>query len=90
MIYKTNKSIFIIHAEEDKEHGHNGVYIESIEEFLEGISIWAVYRFDLSEKLHQRVKRTNIMYPSENPTNRRNRYLQQHLRSHSTNSRFTF
>lgn len=55
MIYKTNKGIFIIHAEEDKKHGHNGVYIESIEEFLEGISIWAVYRFDLSEKLHQKM-----------------------------------
>ncbi|KIM04342.1 MAG: hypothetical protein KU29_10660 [Sulfurovum sp. FS06-10] len=55
MIYKTDKGIFIIHAEEDKEHGHNGVYIESIEEFLEGISIWAVYRFDLSKKLHQNM-----------------------------------
>ncbi len=55
IVQKTDKGIFIIHSEEDKKNGRDGVYVESIKEFLDGIHIWAVYRFDLSEKLQKEM-----------------------------------
>lgn len=53
IVYKTDKGVSIIHAEEDKIHGYNGVYQESITDFLDGISIWAIYRFDQISKENQ-------------------------------------
>lgn len=55
IVQKTDKGMFIIHAEEDKENGHDGVYVESIKDFLDGIHIWAVYRFNLSLKLEEDI-----------------------------------
>ena len=51
IIQKTDKGIFVIHSEEDKDNGRDGVYVESIKDFLDGIHIWAIYRFNLSETL---------------------------------------
>ncbi len=55
IIFKKDNKVFIIHSEEDKKNGHNGVYVEPIEDFLEGISIWAVYRFNLTSELRKKV-----------------------------------
>lgn len=46
IIQKTNNGVFIIHSEEDKNNNRNGVYRESIQDFLEGIHIWGVYRLE--------------------------------------------
>jgi hypothetical protein len=68
IIQKTDNGIFIIHAEEDKEHGYNGVYNEPIREFLEGIHIWAVYRFDLSLTLQEDVINYALKLKGQNIT----------------------
>jgi len=55
IIFKENNKVFVVHSEEDKKNGHNGVYAEPIEDFLEGINIWAVYRFNLTSELRKKV-----------------------------------
>lgn len=69
IIQKTDKGIFVIHSEEDKENGRDGVYVESIKDFLDGIHIWAIYRFDVSETLENsiieyalKLKNQNIIF----------------------------
>ena len=55
IVHKTDKGVFIIHSEEDKVNGRDGVYTESIKDFLDGIHIWAVYRFNLPLKLENDI-----------------------------------
>jgi hypothetical protein len=66
IIQKKDDGVFIIHSEEDKDHGRNGVYIEPIKDFLDGIHIWAVYRFDLSPKLEEDVISYALKLKSQN------------------------
>ena len=50
LIRQTDKGIFVIHVVEDKETSLNGLYIESLDDFLDKVSIWAIYRYDFSQK----------------------------------------
>jgi hypothetical protein len=72
LISQTDKGTFVIHVVEDKEKSLNGLYIESLGDFLDNISIWAIYRYDFSQKSSKKMmnyidnlKKRNITFDIE-------------------------
>ncbi len=46
IIYKDKNNIYVIHSEDNKRKGFNGVVKEKLQNYLKGIKIWAVYMYD--------------------------------------------
>ena len=46
IIYKDKNNIYVIHSEDNKRKGFNGVVQEKLQNYLKGIKIWAVYRYN--------------------------------------------
>jgi len=72
LIDQTDKGVFVIHVVEDKEKSINGLYIESLGNFLDKVSIWAIYRYDFSETSSKKMmnyiedlKKKNITFDME-------------------------
>ena len=71
-ISQTAKGIFVIHVVEDKEKSLNGLYVESLGEFLDKVSIWAIYRYNFLQKNSKKMmnyiddlKKINITFDIE-------------------------
>lgn len=71
-ISQTDKGTFVIHVVEDKEKSLNGLYIESLGDFLDKVSIWAIYRYNFSQKNSKKLmnyiddlKKKNITFDIE-------------------------
>lgn len=71
-IRETDKGTFVIHVVEDKEKGLNGLYIESLGDFLDKVSIWAIYRYNFSQSNSKKLmnyiddlKKKNITFDIE-------------------------
>jgi hypothetical protein len=62
--YKEGKDVYVIHSEEDEE-GHNGVFKERLESFLDNSPIWAIYRYRLDEKSRKEIVAKAIKYLSK-------------------------
>lgn len=59
--YKEGKDVYVIHSEEDEE-GHNGVFKERLESFLDNSPIWAIYHYRLDEKSRKEIVAKAIRY----------------------------
>ncbi len=70
IIYKDKNNIYVIHSEDNKRKGFNGVVQEKLQNYLKGINIWAVYRYDdiNSTKLISYIlneEQSNILFDME-------------------------
>ena len=70
IIYKDKNNIYVIHSEDNKIKGFNGVVQEKLQNYLKGIKIWAVYRYDDINltKLTSYIleeKKSNILFDME-------------------------
>ncbi|KIM06238.1 MAG: hypothetical protein KU29_08865 [Sulfurovum sp. FS06-10] len=50
IIRKKEDNIFVDHIIDDKEKGIDGIFEEPLANFLNGVSIWAIYRFPFSSE----------------------------------------
>lgn len=55
LLVKRGGVFFVVHSEDDAEHGHYGIYPEPLREFLKDSPVWGVYRFKLSRKTRQKI-----------------------------------
>jgi len=67
IIYKENGKIFVIHSEDSKVKNFNGVVKENLKNYLEGIKIWAVYKYKNidNNKLNEYIvnlQKSNILF----------------------------
>lgn len=55
IIYKKDGEFYVIHSEDDDKSHHNGVFVQTLKDFLDGSPIWAVYRLNLPDRTKQSI-----------------------------------
>lgn len=55
IIVKEGNKIYVLHSEEDEEKNQNGVFKETLHEFLSNSPVWAIYRFSLPKKIKKQI-----------------------------------
>ncbi len=49
IIVMKNNNYFVMHSQEDSAKNRNGIFSESLEDFLSGIETWAIYRYPIDK-----------------------------------------
>lgn len=66
IVVREDNEIYVIHSEEDEDNHQNGVSKETLHDFLSGVPIWSVYRFELpKETKKQIVKNAKLLSKSQ-------------------------
>ncbi len=61
IIYKKEDKIYVIHSEDDDE-GHNGVFMENLDDFIDNSPIWAVYRYKVLDKIKVKMIQESLAF----------------------------
>jgi len=66
IIIKENDALYVFHSVDDKIQDYHGIVKEKLEPYLDGMGMWAVYRYDLSKKIRNEIAQYALIIQKSN------------------------